>query len=478
MADHRLRQIDALVVGAGAVGQVIGKHLAVAGVNTTLFVKREYASVADEGFELHHFSPFGKHERRRFDDFKIIKDVQELEQRHFDQVYICVSSPDLKSGWVPRFFPHLRHSIWVLLQPGLRDHEYMASVVPERYIVQGTPGFLAYHAPVEGDGLSPPGVAWWRPPFQSTLFEGPDEQTTTAVTRLLDRGGLKCGVASNLVARDLYRRALVLPFAMAMELNGWSIDAICADSGTLGVMCAIVDELIGVVEQATGRPPGRAGRHRKASYWKFAMKGTRWFAPFPIEAYCRAHFTRRRRELDQLVDEYMALAQSVGRPVNSLRAMRDHWRRKRPDIQRANIDLTPSGMVVPEFGRPNVAFANEASDQPPPADRSSRDASPRPPDAVSSSHSLRPAAAPADAGDPLAETGPMQEQPAGRGPVRRDAPQQSGDVSSTAPMPQQDSGRRHSLSFSSDDAQRRDDQTAPMRAEPAPPFLRDDDAAD
>lgn len=532
MADHNLRQTNALIVGGGAVGQVIGKHLALAGVHTGIFVKHKYASVADEGFELHHFAPFGKHTRLRYDDFKILHDPKVLSERHFDQVFVCVSSTDLRTGWLEKFFPHLRHSIWVIMQPGLRDYEYVASIVPERYIVQGTPGFMAYHGPLEGDDdVYPPGVAWWRPPFQATLFEGPDERTTTSVTRLLDAGGLKCGLSSNLMTRNLHRRALILTFAMGLETHGWSIDALSSDKGMLRVMAQVADELHGLVAQATGSPSRSARRYRRGWYWKLAMKTMRWFTPFPFEPFCKDHFTRHRDELERLLDDYEALAKTVGVSTRSMAALRAKWESQRRGLESDDrTDLTPAGMVVPELNTPGVSFGGGSSDSLPqasapsagssqqlaqpqqpqqPSSQSQTPAAQRPfgssasqsgsfpgaPSAAPSSPSQSgtfqnspapqgPGSAPSRprnvggarqiASGDVSETGPMDAQPPRR---LQGGPGQSDDVSSTAPMKRQQPGPRHSLSFSPDGS--RDDHTAPVEAQPAPSFLEEEtDAGD
>ncbi len=278
-----------------------------------------------------------------------------------------------------------------------------------------------------------------------------------AVTRLLERGGLKCGVASNLVAMNLHRRALMLPLAMALEIEQWSIDTLCADAGMLGAMCKVVEELNLVVEKATGRASRSASRYSKPWYWKLATKSFRYFAPFPLEGYCKRHFTRRRRELDQLLDEFTALGKSVGVATQSLSAMRKHWEGKRPRLEREDVrdDLTPAGMVVPELDRPGVSFGGGGSSDSLPAA-----AGPAGPPAAQH-------IAPSD----VSETGPMESPP----PSARQfhSASQSDDVSETAPMPRQDAGSQHSLTFTND-PQGRDDRTAPVPAQPKPSFLEED----
>ena len=52
--------MNVLIVGAGAVGQVYGYHLAKGGADVSFYIREQYAAELDRGFELYQLSLFGK----------------------------------------------------------------------------------------------------------------------------------------------------------------------------------------------------------------------------------------------------------------------------------------------------------------------------------------------------------------------------------------------------------------------------------
>lgn len=355
-----MREIHALVIGGGAVGQVIGKHLALAGVQPSLYLKPKYAGTADEGFYLHPTPTFGKQHTIRWDDFKIYTRPEQLAQVHADQVYICTSSTDLRRGWVEQIWPLFRHALWVVMTPGLDDYAYMAKTVPERFLVEGKVGFLAYNAPLPGEELAE-GVAYWCPPMSPTMFTASDPETGLAVTRLLEKGGLAVGLATDFHANKLYSTGLTLPLVLSLEARGWDFNRLRDDRAALARLCVAINEIATAIEAQTGTSSTMAMRLKKPGTWRLFLKYGDRFAPIPLAAYYRAKYTKFRAQSEKLLNDFAGLiARHGGNPV-ALADLRREWLEMRPRLAEVETDITPSGMVVPSYKPPVVAFAQESA---------------------------------------------------------------------------------------------------------------------
>lgn len=353
----QLREISALIIGGGSVGQVIGKHLALAGVNPALYLKPKYSGPADEGFYLYNAPTFGKRQKMRWDDFKIYTSPEQLSKIHADQVFVCVAESDLRKGWLEQIWPHFRHALWIFMQPGVDVYSYVSKIVPERFIVLGKPGFLAYQGPLDGEEYFPGGTVFWRPPGSLTLFKGINDETSVAAGALLQRGGLNVGLATDFEAARLYSTALFLPFIMSLESRGWSMQRLRDDDRAIARLCVAVNEVSSAIRNRTGVVSKLARRLQKPMWWRLLLKYGPRHAPIPIEAYYKQRGTRRRAEIELLLQEYAGFLTRNGVTPIALADIRKEWLQLRPKLTARSVDDTPVGMVVPNMAPPSVGFA-------------------------------------------------------------------------------------------------------------------------
>jgi len=359
--DQPVRGIHALIIGGGPVAQVLGKHLALAGVNLALYLKPKYAGTADEGFYLHPTPTFGKRHVIRWDDFKIYTRPEQLQAVHADQVYVCTSSTDLRRGWVEQIWPMFRNALWIIMQPGLDDFAYMSKTVPERLLVEGKVGFLAYHAPLHGEEVYPEGVAYWCPPMSPTMFTAQDPETGLAVTRLLERGGLPVALSTHFHADKLYSTGLLLPLVLSLEARGWDFARLRNDKSALARLCVAVNEISTAVEAQTGVSSTMAARLKKPGFWRLFLKYGDRFAPIPLAAYYRSKYTKLRGQSEKLLNDFAGFITRHGANPLALADLRREWLEMRPRLAEVETDITPTGMLVPSYKPPVVAFAHEAA---------------------------------------------------------------------------------------------------------------------
>ncbi len=326
----QLREISALIIGGGPTGQVIGKHLALAGVNAALYLKQEYAGPADLGFYLYRTPTWGKRENLRWDDFKIYTTPEQLSAIHADHVYVCLAEQDLRTGWLEQVWPHFRHAYWIFLQPGIDVKSYVSKIVPERFVVQMQPGFLAYEGPLGDEERYPRGTVFWHPPGGASLFDAIDAPTGVAVSNILQKGGLKVGIVSNFEGEKLQASTLLLPFLMTLETHGWSFERLREDKRAIARLCVAVNELVSGIRARTGFESSRGYRLQKPWFWRLILKYGPNFAPIPIEDYFRERGTRQRQETELMLEGMARLLTEAGVKPIALADIRKEWLQSRP----------------------------------------------------------------------------------------------------------------------------------------------------
>jgi 2-dehydropantoate 2-reductase len=241
----------ALVVGAGAVGQVYGHHLARGGAEVGFLVKPSH--VVARPLTLY---PLNRPRRQRtrpveFDAFRVFTDVAAVAAERWDQVYLTISSTALRAGdWFARLAPALGEATLVLLQPGPDDRRFVREHLPDERIVQGVITLVGYHAPLPGETRFPrPGVAYWFPPLSPSLMSGARRDPVLAALRA---GGLPARPHRDLATTSAFPTALLMPLMAVLEQAGWSFRTV-RESARLRLAARAASEALAVMARARGR---------------------------------------------------------------------------------------------------------------------------------------------------------------------------------------------------------------------------------
>ncbi|MFO0632644.1 MAG: 2-dehydropantoate 2-reductase N-terminal domain-containing protein [Nannocystaceae bacterium] len=207
--------VRALVVGAGAVGQVFAHHLARGGAEVALLVKPAHAAALREGMTLYRLRRSGP-VRERLQGLRILTAPSQAADTRWDQVYSAVSSAALRPAtWFAELARATGDATIVFLQPNIDDREIATAHADPERLVDGMIGFLAYHSPLPGvsddrdRAGGEPGMAFWFPPASPSRLCG-DDARAPAVIEVLRAGGLP---ASRMAPSAF---AAVTPFANAV----------------------------------------------------------------------------------------------------------------------------------------------------------------------------------------------------------------------------------------------------------------------
>jgi hypothetical protein len=276
------------VIGAGALGQTLGVHLASGGCEVEYVVKPGQAAPLRSGTTLYQLRP-GRRPRPQTLRPDAVHEAPPAARSKpgWDMIWLCVQSPALAGEWTAAVRDAADGATIVSIGQQLDDLPTLASVWPEAQIVQVVPALFAY--PISNGHQTPPGgagVAFWVPPGSALRVAGPSERAKP-VASALRAGRLRAGVTAGRGKGEMLAAAN-MPFFAAVGLAGGSLRAAwhMFPGASLAARQAtqIVAASFGV------KPPPRAvtsPHGARAALWLLGR-----MAPFDFAAYTAAHIPK------------------------------------------------------------------------------------------------------------------------------------------------------------------------------------------
>lgn len=309
----------ALVVGAGAVGQVYAHHLARGGAEVAFLVKPAHAEELGGPLTLY---PLNRPRRQRtqpvaFQRFAVLKDAAAVASQPWDQVYLTISSTALRAeGWFAGLAAAIGGATLVLLQSGPEDRHFISQHLPDEQIVEGVITLISYRAPLPGETRFPrPGVAYWFPPLSPSLMSGP---RVAAVVAALRAGELPARRHRDIGAVSAFPTALLMPLMAVLEQAGWSFRTV-RERPRLALAAEAADEALAVMARRRGRRapwPLRLLNHPLVV--RLALAVAPRLIPLDIETYLRVHFTKVGDQTRDFLRTYLTLGRAQGLSVEGL----------------------------------------------------------------------------------------------------------------------------------------------------------------
>ncbi len=281
-----------LIVGAGAVGQVFGHHLARAGCAVSFFVKPKYLDEVKRGFTMYRLQR-RRVQPERFEGFGVATTAAQVAADTWDVVLLAISSTALRAGtWLPELALATGQATIVFLQPNIDDRAYLASIVDQARIVDGMIGFIAYQAPLPGESRFPaPGMAFYFPPRMKCPFSGLDLRVKPLLDALR-RGGLPAARKRDLRAISALPNAIFNIYLLALESAGWSF-ARLRERATIKRAGTAASQALAVAARHIGRRPPLALRlASRPLAIRAALRLAPRVIPIPLEIYLETHFTK------------------------------------------------------------------------------------------------------------------------------------------------------------------------------------------
>ena len=313
--------MNALVVGAGSVGQVIARHLHIGGSTVSFFTRGEHARRIGDGLVLIHLNKRDARMRPiRFGSFDVLTQFSQLDEQSWDQIYICVPSNGLSDNMLKGVKRQGGRATIIKFQPGLGDRNHFTSHFDESVLVTGMISFISYRAPLSGENVAEPGMAYWFPPLLSTLFSG-SEDRVQEVVNALNRGGLPVKAHRDVESLVGHVLAVQAPLIAGLECVGWSIRQF-THSNWLKVACRAAKEASKVVAKVKGSDPPVIVRALNCSIIRLAISLLPKQKPFNMESYLASHYTKLQEQSRQHIDDYIEQGVKHGLSFESLKELR------------------------------------------------------------------------------------------------------------------------------------------------------------
>jgi hypothetical protein len=307
-----------LVVGVGAVGQVVAACCHAAGATVALFSRR-----ADRAKTL-SVRVWPLSGPRRGDelggDFDLVGVGDVLGG--YDLVVLAVPAP----------LPPRDDVLWRVVDASA-DAVVVSFVVgddaPSRFVV-GNVGFLAFAAPLPGERASPPHIAAYFPPLSPSAFAG---ARASEVVALLRRGGLPAVVDDSAARRGAFLAAMVVPVVLALRAVGYSLGSLALRRRR--ECAAAVDAASRVVAVRRGRPPRIASLLSSPAVVGVVFAGAALvdrvgLLPMSLQTYLHVHFEKTLAQSRQLLAGFIDEGVAAGIDIAALRALQEMQSRCEP----------------------------------------------------------------------------------------------------------------------------------------------------
>ncbi|PIQ26309.1 hypothetical protein COW36_15035 [bacterium (Candidatus Blackallbacteria) CG17_big_fil_post_rev_8_21_14_2_50_48_46] len=237
-----------LILGAGAIGQVIGTHLRLSGCDVSFWVRPSQKEAFEQsGFSLYNLS---SETELHIAAPQILTEIP--EDLHFDALFLCVRSDQLEPALeqIKQRFHQAENMILVTFQPGREDALKVFRALPDLIIVPAAPAFSAY---IENSR-----VEFWAPKAMPTLIGAPFNETLQVrddLVKTLQKGGIPTKGVNDLEAEVRFPSAALVALLAAFHLAGCSFKNLSQNKKLLNLAAQGIQEAIAITKKDLGFIP-------------------------------------------------------------------------------------------------------------------------------------------------------------------------------------------------------------------------------
>ena len=317
-----------LVVGAGAIGQVFGLHFQQGGAEVSFLVRPKYADDARKGFVMYRQNG-APYMPLRFQGFGVESDQDEAMKQDWDLVVLALSSVALRSGdWLDRLGQSMGSANLLSLVPEMDGTQYLASRFPEGRVAWGMLSVVSFQAPLEGQPMPEPGVAFWFPPLSPLGFSGPDA-VVNAFLPVLKRGSMPAKRVESVEAEVAIAGPILDKIILSLECAGWKFDALRRDPELLGLAVQAIREAWVLADKVHGAKPPLPLRLLRPFMLRFALWLAPKILPFDLEKFFDFHYHKVGEQTLMHMADQLAACKEHGVENPAMRALASRVRKGR-----------------------------------------------------------------------------------------------------------------------------------------------------
>lgn len=310
-----------LLLGAGAVGQVYGYHLAKAGAEVSFKVRPKYLEETRQGFDLYELgithAPKGP---SKLIPTNVLTTDEEVAATTWDQVWLCIPSTSLQGDWFASFAEAIGDATIVKFGHGPTDHAYVEAHVPSTQVVDGMIGYIAYQGPLEDEKVQDDGMLYWLPPGSPSLFDGEDSGRLSEVLGMLSDGGCAAKQGAGIKHKSAFPTAVLMPFLVALELNDWNFAKV-KKSDKLDLASQATREAAEAIAREIDATTPAPIKLQRPWVLKMLLGVAPCITPLPLETYLAYHFTKVGAQTRRNIDLYIQMCERADLPSPSLQAL-------------------------------------------------------------------------------------------------------------------------------------------------------------
>lgn len=308
-----------LILGAGAIGQVIGTHLRLSGCDVTYWIRPDHISDLEQGVRLYNV--------KKETELTIAepKYLTEIEDTDYDALFLCVRSEQIDAALeqVKTHFGEKHDLVVVVLQPGREDAIKAFQALPEMIIVPGAPSFFAYFEEQK--------VIYWAPKQLPTLMGAPFNETLHVrdeIVRLFNHGGIPTKGVNDLEAEVRFPSVGLNLLLAGFALSGYSLSALQKNQRLLDLCARAIQEGMELTRKDLGFIPIKYlpltqlnGKTLQTLFWVLEKSPLFVFMQTMWGIHARKISVQTRQNIDDLLALSLQQGQSPPAALTALSAM-------------------------------------------------------------------------------------------------------------------------------------------------------------
>lgn len=317
-----------LMVGCGAVGQVLGLYLQKAGAELAFYARpaaaeKLKAGLSNGGLPLFQTSHFRRRDpiAHRLEYYQVVTDEAGSQSFMPDQIWFTTPSPVYHSDWFREFLQTVPSKRVVCFAPeGGRPEFYREDGFEERLVFGGI-SFISWQGELEGGGGRREGVNFWLPPLLEIPLMGANK-ACLEVEALLKKAGFRTSVKKpEFYQTQASLTAVMTAYVAGLELSEWSFRnyrrspwlRIAAGSSREAALSQ--HPKTGIIMKALLRILlSRVGFSLGSCFLPLLF-------PFDLEEYLRFHYWKTRDQTLALLAMFIGDGISRGLPVENSQAL-------------------------------------------------------------------------------------------------------------------------------------------------------------
>ena len=317
-----------LIVGCGAVGQVLGFYLRKSGANLCFLARPESAGnlkqALDQGglplFQISHFRRQDPVCHRLTDDQRAARRSGQARGNP-DQIWFTTPSTVLHTPWFLEFLNKVPSKRVLCFPPEGERSEFYPEGGDKDRLVFGGITFIAWQGDLDGGGGMPEAVNYWLPPLIQIPLIGA-EDACNEVAALIRKGGLRPSIQkAGFGKAQSSTSGLLSSFVAGLELSGWSFQAY-RKSPWMKIAAGCSREAI------SGQLAGKSSTTRfllelisSTAGFYLATLFLPLLFPFDFEKYLKFHYTKTREQTLSLLNVYINDGEKGGGAVGNIRKL-------------------------------------------------------------------------------------------------------------------------------------------------------------